>query len=44
MSTSTKTITTTMPRTEWSVWTCPNCRHVTSEPRKRCRSCGTLRY
>ena len=31
-------------RTEWSVWTCPNCRHVTNEPRKRCRDCGTSRY
>ncbi len=31
-------------RTEWSVWTCPNCRHVTHEPRKRCRDCGTSRY
>ncbi len=30
--------------TEWSVWTCPNCRHVTNEPRKRCRDCGTSRY
>ena len=30
--------------TEWSVWTCPNCRHVTHEPRKRCRDCGTSRY
>jgi hypothetical protein len=26
------------------VWTCPNCRHVTNEPRKRCRDCGTSRY
>jgi uncharacterized OB-fold protein len=31
-------------RTDWSVWTCPNCRHVTHEPRKRCRDCGTSRY
>jgi hypothetical protein len=31
-------------RTPWSVWNCPNCRHETSEPRKRCRECGTSRY
>jgi hypothetical protein len=36
--------TTTDRRTERPVWTCPNCRHVTSEPRKRCRDCGTSRY
>jgi hypothetical protein len=35
---------TTRARTGWSVWTCPNCRHVTNEPRKRCRDCGTSRY
>ena len=40
------TMTATKPRTstDWSVWTCPNCRHVTNEPRKRCRDCGTSRY
>ena len=46
MSTTTATMpeTTSSTRPEWSVWTCPNCRYVTQEPRKRCRECGTSRY
>jgi hypothetical protein len=41
---STTTATTPRRHTKWTVWTCPNCRHVTAEPRKRCRDCGTSRY
>jgi hypothetical protein len=46
MTATTPETSTAAPRagSGWSVWTCPNCRHVTAEPRKRCRECGTSRY
>ena len=44
MSTTTSTETRTETRSGWAVWTCPNCRQDTHEPRKRCRDCGTSRY
>jgi hypothetical protein len=31
-------------RSQWRLWTCPNCTGQTREPRKRCAECGTSRY
>jgi hypothetical protein len=29
---------------ERSVWTCENCKHRNTAPRKRCTDCGTSRH